>query len=111
MMAISVFVVNDKSAVCVCQAGERVFVQSKATKEGEIFGAHLRKIRLARGVTQGEVADRCATSIAFISNVERGLMLPGLAVLLRLADALECNVSELVEVLDRSRAKSSSRKK
>jgi DNA-binding Xre family transcriptional regulator len=28
-------------------------------------------------------------------------MLPGLAVLLRLADALDCNVSELVEVLDR----------
>jgi transcriptional regulator with XRE-family HTH domain len=49
------------------------------------------------------VAESCATSIAFISNVERGLMLPGLAVLLRLADALKCSVSELVEVFDRSR--------
>jgi hypothetical protein len=37
-----------------------------------------------------------------ISNVERGLMLPGLAVLLRLAEALDCNVFEIVEVLDRS---------
>jgi len=78
-------------------------VQSKATKEGEILGAHLRKLRTARGLTQGEVAESCATSIAFISNVERGLMLPGVAVLLRLAEALECNVSELVEVLNRRR--------
>lgn len=77
-------------------------MQSKTTREGEIFGAHLRKLRLARGLTQGEVAERCATSIAFISNVERGVMLPGLAVLLRLGDALECNVSQLVKVLDRT---------
>jgi len=76
-------------------------VQPAPTKEGESFGAHLRQLRTARGLTQGAVAEQCATSIAFISNVERGVMLPGLAVLLRLADALDCNVSELVEVLDR----------
>jgi transcriptional regulator with XRE-family HTH domain len=76
-------------------------VKSKTTKEGEIFGAHLRELRVARGLTQGDVAQHCATSIAFISNVERGLMLPGLAVLLRLAEALECNVTDLVSVLDR----------
>jgi predicted transcriptional regulator len=111
-LTIFVFVVNDKSVAYVCQAGEREFVHSKATKEGEIFGAHLRKLRVARGLTQGEVAESCATSIAFISNLERGLMLPGLAVLLRFADALECNVSVLVEVLDRRRSTSSkSRKK
>jgi transcriptional regulator with XRE-family HTH domain len=76
-------------------------VQSKATKEGEIFGAHLRELRVARGLTQGDVAQYCATSIAFVSNIERGLMLPGLAVLLRLSEALDCNVSDLVNVLDR----------
>jgi transcriptional regulator with XRE-family HTH domain len=76
-------------------------VHPTATKEGELFGAHLRHFRLARGLTQGAVAEQCATSIAFISNVERGLMLPGLAVLLRLAEALDSNVSELMEVLDR----------
>jgi transcriptional regulator with XRE-family HTH domain len=85
-------------------SGRTAIRQSKATKEGVIFGAHLRKLRLARGLTQGDVAAQCATSVAFISNVERGLMLPGLAVLLRLADALECNVSELVRVLDPTRA-------
>jgi len=76
-------------------------VQAK-TKEGEILGAHLREIRISRGLTQGNVAKHCSTSIAFISNIERGLMLPGLAVLLRLADTLECDVSDLVRVLDRT---------
>jgi transcriptional regulator with XRE-family HTH domain len=76
---------------------------AKTTKEGEIFGAHLRELRTARGLTQPQLADRCASNVPFISNVERGVMLPGLAMLLRFADALECNVSELVEVLDHAR--------
>jgi transcriptional regulator with XRE-family HTH domain len=71
------------------------------TKAGEIFGAHLRELRLARNLTQPQLAERCGSNVPFISNVERGVMLPGLAMLLRLADALECNVSELVWVLDR----------
>jgi transcriptional regulator with XRE-family HTH domain len=86
-------------------------VKATATKEGEILGSHLRELRTARGLTQGDVAKECATSIAFISNVERGRMLPGLAVLLRLADALKCNVSELVEVLDRGPRRSSKSRK
>ncbi|HEX9985961.1 MAG TPA: helix-turn-helix transcriptional regulator [Thermoanaerobaculia bacterium] len=71
------------------------------TKAGEIFGAHLRELRLERGLTQADLAARCDSNVPFISNVERGVMLPGLAMLLRLSEALECKVSELVEVLDR----------
>lgn len=74
---------------------------AKTTKAGEIFGANLRELRLARGLTQPQFAERCGSNVPFVSNVERGVMLPGLAMLIRLADALECNVSELVEVLDR----------
>jgi transcriptional regulator with XRE-family HTH domain len=79
---------------------------AKTTKAGEIFGAHLRELRTAQGLTQPQLADRCGSNVPFISNVERGVMLPGLAMLLRFADALECNVSELVEVLDRTRGPS-----
>lgn len=63
------------------------------TKAGLVFGAHLRELRLARGLTQPQLAERCASNVPFISNVERGVMLPGLAMLLRLADGLECDVS------------------
>jgi transcriptional regulator with XRE-family HTH domain len=79
---------------------------AQTTKAGEIFGSHMRALRLAQGLTQPQLAERCDSNVPFISNVERGVMLPGLAMLLRLADALECNVSELVAVLD-SRPKAS----
>jgi transcriptional regulator with XRE-family HTH domain len=74
---------------------------AKTTKAGEIFGAHLREMRIARGLTQPQLAERCDSNVPFISNLERGVMLPGLAMLIRLADALQCTVSELVEALDR----------
>jgi transcriptional regulator with XRE-family HTH domain len=81
------------------------------TKAGEIFGARLRELRLARGLTQPQLAAGCGSNVPFISNVERGVMLPGLAMLLRLADALDCNVSELVEVLDRKPGKAKGSRK
>lgn len=45
------------------------------------------------------------SNVPFISNVERGVMMPGLAMLLRLADALDCSVCDLVEVFDANRRK------
>ncbi|HEX7150228.1 MAG TPA: helix-turn-helix transcriptional regulator [Thermoanaerobaculia bacterium] len=71
--------------------------------EGEIFGPHLRQLRLARGLTQAELADRADTNTMFISKLERGVTTPTIGTLLRLANALECGVVELVEVFDRGR--------
>jgi transcriptional regulator with XRE-family HTH domain len=69
--------------------------------EGQLFGERLREVRLAKGLTQSELADRCGTSIAAISHIERGTKVPTLTTLVRLADALQCKVTKLVEVLDR----------
>lgn len=69
--------------------------------EGQLFGERLREVRLTRGLTQGELAQRCGTSIAAISHIERGTKVPTLTTLVRLADALECRVTKLVSVLDR----------
>lgn len=69
--------------------------------DGVIFGRHLRELRVARGLSQQRLADMIDSTHAFISNMERGLTLPGLAMLRRLADALDCKMSELVKVLDR----------
>lgn len=69
--------------------------------EGEVFGERLRQVRLSRGLTQGELAERCGTSIAAISHIERGTKIPTLTTVVRLADALECRVTKLVEVFDR----------
>ena len=53
--------------------------------EGEVFGERLRQVRLSRGLTQGELAERCGTSIAAISHIERGTKVPTLTTVVRLA--------------------------
>jgi transcriptional regulator with XRE-family HTH domain len=69
--------------------------------EGEIFGAHLRKLRTAGGMTQAQLAESARSSTPFISQLERGVTTPTLGMLLRLADALECRPSELIKIFDR----------
>ena len=83
----------------------------KRESDGVIFGRNLRELRLARGLTQQELARMIDSTHPFISNMERGLTLPGLAMLVRLANALECRVSKLVDVLDRGPLHAKTRKK
>jgi transcriptional regulator with XRE-family HTH domain len=68
--------------------------------EGQLVGERIREVRLARGLTQGDLAERCGTSIAAISHIERGTKVPTITTLVRIADALECKVTKLVELLD-----------
>jgi transcriptional regulator with XRE-family HTH domain len=75
-------------------------LRATATPEGEIFGAHLRELRTARGLTQAQLANLARTSKPFISNLERGLTTPTLGMLLRLAEALERRPSDLMKIFD-----------
>ena len=76
--------------------------------EAAVFGRHLRELRLARGLTQAQIAERCGTLVPVISNLERGTTVPTLSTMIHLANALECTMGELVAVFDvqpkRSRA-------
>lgn len=56
------------------------------------IGEKLRRLRLQRGLTQEEMADRCELSKGFISQVERDLASPSIATL---TDMLECLGSSL----------------
>ena len=58
------------------------------------IGEKLRQLRLQRGLTQEEMADRCELSKGFISQVERNLASPSIATL---TDMLECLGSTLKE--------------
>lgn len=51
------------------------------------IGEKLRELRIQRGLTQEEMADRCELSKGFISQVERELASPSIATL---KDMLEC---------------------
>jgi transcriptional regulator with XRE-family HTH domain len=70
--------------------------------EGAVFGERLRELRVERNLTQTELAQRCGSNRPFISNLERGVKVPSLTMVLRLAEALECRVYDLVKVFDSS---------
>ena len=52
------------------------------------IGAKLRHLRLQRGLTQEELADRCELSKGFISQVERNLASPSIATLTHMLQCL-----------------------
>ena len=58
------------------------------------IGKKIRLLRIQRGLTQEELADRCELSKGFISQLERNLSSPSIATLM---DLLECLGSSLQE--------------
>jgi len=73
-------------------------VTSSLQPEGVVFGERLRELRTKRGESVRSLAELTATSFTYISDMEHGRKVPSLTMLLRLAVALECDVTELVEV-------------
>jgi transcriptional regulator with XRE-family HTH domain len=66
--------------------------------DGELFGARLRELREQRGESQRSLAELTGSTHAYISQMERGLKVPTLTMIIRLAVALECEVGDLVDV-------------
>ena len=58
------------------------------------IGARLKDLRLRRGLTQEELADRCELSKGFISQAERNLASPSIATLTDLLECLGCTLKE-----------------
>jgi len=73
---------------------------AKVRREGEVFGGVLRKLRAKRGLSQRALAESCASNIAYISELERGLKVPTITMLLRLSIALNCRIRDLVGIFD-----------
>jgi transcriptional regulator with XRE-family HTH domain len=75
-------------------------MKKTVTPAGEMLGQRLREVRQKHGVTQLALAERTGLPQSHISEMERGVMLPNLLTLLRIAAALPCKVSELTSVFD-----------
>jgi transcriptional regulator with XRE-family HTH domain len=67
--------------------------------EAELFGARLRELPEERVESQRSLAALTGITYAYISEMERGLKVPSLTTIIRLAVALECDVAGLVDVL------------
>jgi transcriptional regulator with XRE-family HTH domain len=64
------------------------------------LAAHVAEQRRARGLSQSELADLCATTQSAIARLERGLRPPRLDTLLRIANGLDCEL--IVELRPRT---------
>lgn len=63
----------------------------------ERFGANLRRLREAAGLTQMELGNRCNMQNSVISRYERGLRDPQLEAVAALAAGLGVRAADLVE--------------
>jgi transcriptional regulator with XRE-family HTH domain len=53
-------------------------------------------------MTQEDLADAAGLAGPYVSEMERGLKVPSLTTLLRLSVALDCKVTELVSVFNKT---------
>lgn len=63
------------------------------------FGARVREVRQARGLSQEALADRSGQHRTYIGHIERGETSPTLASIVQLAKALEVDPGDLVRGL------------
>ena len=59
------------------------------------LGAAVRDSRLARGISQEELASRSEMDRSYMSSIERGAQNPGIVSLVRVAKALDMTLAEL----------------
>lgn len=60
------------------------------------FAERLKRLRLAREMTQRELAERAHVTFSYISRLEAGGAAPGIDLLERLAQALKVSVTDLL---------------
>lgn len=61
------------------------------------FGKNLKKLRVQRKMSQGDIAHALGIHRSYISGLERGIRNPTLTNIERLAKALEVELSKLLE--------------
>jgi transcriptional regulator with XRE-family HTH domain len=64
--------------------------------DAELFGQALKRWRQKRGVTQEDLAHEAGITASYCGQVERGLRVPSLTIILKLCRALDCTPSELL---------------
>jgi HTH-type transcriptional regulator, cell division transcriptional repressor len=74
-------------------------------QEAQLFGRRLRELRKERGLTQEALAESADLSGNYISDLELGLKVPSLTILVRLSQALEVATTELLADFTREAVK------
>ena len=64
------------------------------------LGAVIRDLRVAAGMSQEELADRAGIHRTYVSQLERGLKSPTVAILVDLAKALDTSPSRILRSVE-----------
>jgi len=64
--------------------------------EAEVFGRTVRRLRTDRGLTQERLAGAANLTTGYVNTLERGMQVPSLTSILKLAHALNVNPSDLL---------------
>lgn len=65
--------------------------------ESARLGKNLKRIRTAKGITQGDIVRTLGVSRSFVSNIENGKTNPTLATIAKLAKAVGVSIGELMK--------------
>ncbi|MGC9599064.1 MAG: helix-turn-helix transcriptional regulator [Minisyncoccia bacterium] len=65
--------------------------------EASKLGKNLKRIRTAKGITQGDIVRKLGVGRGFISNIENGKANPTLSTIAKLAKAINVSVLELMK--------------
>lgn len=60
------------------------------------YGANIKNLRLARNMTQSQLADVAGVTRPFITQIERGTKAVTLQLAIDIADALQCKLSDII---------------
>ena len=66
-------------------------------ESGKKLGKNLKRLRLEKKFSQGNLAKKLEVDRAYISNIENGRMNPTLSTLEKIAQALKVSIKELVD--------------
>jgi len=69
----------------------------RSNKFLKAFGQNLKKVRLAKNVSQADLAYNCGMEISQISRLERGLLNTGISNIYLIAKYLEVEPKELFD--------------
>ena len=74
-------------------------------QEAQLFGRRLRELRQAHNLTQEALAEAADLSGNYISDLELGLKVPSLTIIVRLSQALDTGAADLLTAFTREAVK------
>ena len=67
-----------------------------------VLGEAIKSLRIEKGLSQEELAEKCDSSALYISEIERGIKNPTITTLIAIALSLDMKLSELIIELERA---------